>query len=88
MISSEIGNGYFEYWCEFLVDDHCGLCGNTGVIHVSSRTPANKLLHLTAYCICPNGRTLKTHGAPVSEFSVSTSTPGVCWRETLVERRR
>lgn len=64
-----------EAWLEFSVfvkDDRpgideisiCGLCGNSGLISTlgTARTPRGigaKSVGVEAYCICPNGRSMK-----------------------------
>lgn len=40
-----------DLWLEFVVDGRCGLCGNSGRIVVGG---------LCGFCICPNGRELKS----------------------------
>jgi hypothetical protein len=57
-----------DTWLEFLgprrgVASCCGLCGNSGVVDTRGkvRTPTGEDCGVRAYCICPNGRTLKRH---------------------------
>jgi len=46
---------------EFVVRDHCGLCGNTGRINTIGRaiTPAGFHCGAVFDCICPNGRAIR-----------------------------
>jgi len=50
-----------EPWMEFADGDHCGLCGNTGVIDTRGRveTPAGVPCGVLRFCLCPNGRAWK-----------------------------
>lgn len=51
---------YLVLYEEFIVDNHCGLCGNSGLINIITYTKTYKKLELNnAPCICPNGRQLK-----------------------------
>lgn len=57
-----------ELWREFLHPlQHCGLCGNVGVIDTRGQvyTPAGYDVGVLAFCICPNGRSLKEQGAAI-----------------------
>lgn len=58
-----------ELWVNEYVISHdgiggyCKLCGNTGKIHTSPRSPTGeKIGDFISYCICPNGRTIKEMG--------------------------
>jgi hypothetical protein len=54
---------------EFAVNGLCGLCGNAGVVDArGQRGPAGQPCGALHYCVCPNGRTLKAHGAPKAEW--------------------
>lgn len=58
-----------ELWLEFIVDGHCSLCGNKGVIDtLGMTTPAGKDVGSLHYCICPNGRALKRQDADKEEW--------------------
>ena len=51
-------------WFEFLGHHSCcGLCGNSGVVDTRGKveTPSGEDCGVRAFCICPNGRTLKRH---------------------------
>lgn len=54
-----------DTWLEFLgppdVEAYCGLCGNTGIVDTRGKVndPAGADCGVRAYCICPNGRTIK-----------------------------
>jgi hypothetical protein len=60
-----------ELWKEFLVEAPppkntslesvpvCGLCGNTGIVETSARTPYGAPCGVRKPCICPNGRSEK-----------------------------
>jgi hypothetical protein len=54
-----------DLWLQFVTGGLCGLCGNWGIIPAHSvRSPAGTLVLVEhSYCICPNGRTLKSAGA-------------------------
>jgi len=58
-----------EYWLQYyLVDGHCSLCGNHGMIDCREvRTPAGHKVGRLNYCICPNGQTLR-YGKGASAF--------------------
>ena len=45
----------------------CGLCGNGGVVDTRGKvtTPFGVATGLRAYCICPNGRTMKRRKLPL-----------------------
>jgi len=59
-----------DLYCEF--DSHittpivkklpvCGLCGNSGIIDTTKTVSClNQMCGVRAYCICPNGRDVKT----------------------------
>ena len=68
-----------NFWMEFInpATHCCGICGNTGVIDTRERvfTPANTETGIRAFCICPNGRGLKEHGADI-EKSQTHCRPG------------
>ncbi len=50
-----------DLWWEFLMNEVCGLCGNSGQIAsenvVTGRGVVFKRPRM--FCICPNGRTMK-----------------------------
>lgn len=54
-----------DTWLEFLgppgVESYCGLCGNAGIVDTRGKikTPYGDDCGVRAYCICPNGRTIK-----------------------------
>ncbi len=52
-----------DTWLEFLagVPRTCGLCGNSGIVDTRGKVknPRGEDCGVRAYCICPNGRTLK-----------------------------
>ena len=54
-----------DTWLEFLgppdVQSCCGLCGNSGIVDTRGKvfTPSGYDCGVRAYCICPNGRTVK-----------------------------
>jgi len=51
-----------DLWPEFIVNNLCGLCGQSGRIQaIRTVTPAGYVVNLPAgrFCICPNGRALK-----------------------------
>jgi hypothetical protein len=55
-------NQMANFWLsEFVVDGHCGLCGNTGRISTTGRaiTPAGFHCGANFACICPNGRAIR-----------------------------
>lgn len=53
-----------DLWLEFMVGGMCSLCGQSGIIDTRGiRTPAKFECGGLHYCICPNGRALKKHGA-------------------------
>ena len=60
-----------ELWMEFLGPEsnptHCGLCGNQGFVDTRGKvfTPAGVECGVLRYCICPNGRALKTQKAKI-----------------------
>lgn len=49
-------------WLEFVNNHHCGLCGNSGTIDTRGHvmTPAGIRVGVRRYCICPNGRALRS----------------------------
>ncbi len=51
-----------EHLPEKFVIPFCGLCGNKGVIDTRGvvKTPQGADCGIEAYCICPNGRKMKT----------------------------
>jgi hypothetical protein len=58
-----------ELWLEFLSNNLCSLCGQTGVIDTRGiRTPAHVECGGLHYCICPNGRALKARNAPKEKW--------------------
>lgn len=59
-----------EVWLEFINHDHCGLCGNTGVIDTRSTvvTNAGVKCGVRAYCICLNGRAMKEQRADLERW--------------------
>ncbi len=53
-------------WMEFVVNDHCGLCENTGRLHVHHTILAKSAHESDEHiqigplpCICPNGRVIR-----------------------------
>ena len=56
----------------------CGLCGNTGIINTNAKTPTGKPCGIQAFCICPNGRSLKRgHSRPKwGDSSLISAAPG------------
>lgn len=56
-----------DTWLEFLgppgVESYCGLCGDSGILDTRGkvRSSAGVDCGVRAYCICPNGRTIKQH---------------------------
>jgi hypothetical protein len=58
-------------WFEFVRDNHCGLCGNSGRITTSIFTPTGHLTGVSfAPCICPNGRAMKKADANAARRKV------------------
>lgn len=49
------------YWLKhYVVDGHCGLCGNSGMIDASRVcTPTGRDLGRQHFCLCPNGQQLR-----------------------------
>ncbi len=58
-------NSITNYWLKYYLGEKSGLCilcGNTGLINTEKvRNPNGRLLkpEQTAYCICPNGQSLR-----------------------------
>ena len=56
-----------DTWLEFLGPSeremYCGLCGNSGIVDTRGkvRSPAGDDCGVRAFCICPNGRSVKAH---------------------------
>lgn len=50
-----------EVWLEFVRQNLCGLCGNTGIIDTreTAVSPAGVHCGDRFHCICPNGRAMK-----------------------------
>jgi len=50
-----------RYWQEFyIVNGHCSLCGNCGLIDKSGTSTLNKIpVGRMNYCICPNGQAMR-----------------------------
>ena len=49
-----------ELWLEFMSNDLCGLCGQTGMINtLGLNTPAGTHCGISRPCICANGRAIK-----------------------------
>jgi len=74
-----------EPWMEFAAGDHCGLCGNTGVIDTCGRleTPAGVPCGVLRFCLCPNGRAWKKGGAnleALADRQASSATNSVGWK--------
>lgn len=77
------GLDFNDIWTEFLHTTkdttkdpikHCGLCGNRGIIDTkkSARTSAGWPVGIRAFCICPNGRAMKSGlGLPAGSSSVA-----------------
>lgn len=58
-----------DMWLEFLGGDppiHCGLCGNHGIVDTIGKvsTPNGIPCGVRAFCICPNGRVMKSQSDP------------------------
>lgn len=49
---------------------YCGLCGNSGVLDTtnSAKTPGGRSCGVKAYCICPNGRSIKKHATGLPKW--------------------
>ena len=72
-----------DMWLEFLgppgAESYCGLCGNFGVVDTRGKvvSPRGGDCGVRAFCICPNGRSMKQeHGGelpPEEEPSTPTS---------------
>ncbi len=62
--------GENKFWFEFVSLGLCGLCGQHGVIDTRDKmfSPAGVECGVLAYCICPNGRTLKTNKVNLEEL--------------------
>jgi hypothetical protein len=56
-----------DTWLEFLgppsVESHCGLCGDSGILDTRNKVHSStgEDCGVRAFCICPNGRTIKLH---------------------------
>ncbi len=54
---------------EFVRDDLCGLCANSGIVNTTGtlRTPkGSRHSGIRTFCICPNGRAMKDQGHDLS----------------------
>ena len=52
-----------DYAMTHYVDDHCTLCGNSGVIDTTEvRTHTGLKVGRKNFCICPNGMSVRKHG--------------------------
>jgi hypothetical protein len=52
------------YWLDHYANDHCTLCGNSGIIDTTGvKTAAGYPVGRKNFCICPNGQELREHGA-------------------------
>ncbi len=66
-------DGDNDLWLEF---NHpaglCGLCGNYGFVDTRGKvfSPAHVECGVLAYCICPNGRSMKKDDADCSDIAV------------------
>lgn len=74
-----------EPWMEFANGDHCGLCGNTGVIDTRGRleTPAGVPCGVLRFCLCPNGRAWKKGGANLEALAgrqANSAASNVGWK--------
>jgi len=59
-----VNEAVVDYWMEHYATDHCTLCGNTGLIDTTGKcTPAGLPVGRLNCCICPNGQSLREHGA-------------------------
>jgi len=71
------------WFAEFVSPNHhCGLCGNSGVIDTRGKvfTAAGVECGVKAYCICPNGRSLRRampQTQPCREHSKATEHPSL-----------
>ena len=55
-----------EYWLQHYATEHCTLCGNSGVIDTTGVcTAAGLAVGRRNPCICPNGQSVREHGAVV-----------------------
>lgn len=56
-----------DYWLRHYVNQHCTLCGNSGIIDTrrTARTAAGIMTGRENFCICPNGQSMREHGAIV-----------------------
>lgn len=54
-----------DLWSKEFVLKHCILCGNKGIVDTRGivHTPNGIETGGIAFCICPNGRSLKRNGA-------------------------
>lgn len=57
-----------DLWVEFVNENMCGLCGNSGAIDTrqTAISFAGYNFGGVFYCICPNGRAYKNAGVPLS----------------------
>ena len=61
-----------EYWAEhYIKDNHCGLCGNCGVIDTTGTTTAAAYeVGGRYFCICPNGQAMREGKANIERVLV------------------
>lgn len=57
-----------NYWYEFYIDEHCTLCGNSGIIDSTGvKTNAGKIVGRKNFCICPNGQAMRSFKMVITE---------------------
>jgi hypothetical protein len=50
-----------NYWLQYYANEHCTLCGNSGVIDTTGvTTGVGLLVGRKNFCICPNGQALRS----------------------------
>lgn len=66
-----------DLWLEFVGKNHCGLCGNSGVIDTRGKikTAAGFECGVRQFCICPNGRAWKANGADLNKLDIRLALP-------------
>jgi hypothetical protein len=62
-----------QLWLDEYVNNHlvCGLCGNSGKIITFVNTPSGEPCGGTFFCVCPNGRKLKSLGQPIVDARIT-----------------
>ena len=56
------GDEVEDYWFKHYMDEHCTLCGNSGVIDTTGAKTATGLeVGRRNFCLCPNGRAMREH---------------------------